>query len=340
VSDRAAAIAAWYRARRTDADAVTVRLGRPLSQGYSNEVVVAEVDLVRAGHGGPSTETVVVRLPPLGPPLFPEPSLRAEVAVQQLAAEAGVPVPHPLVVEDDPSWLGTPFLVMPLMHGRHPGEVPALTDWLLALSPDGQRRVQAGMLDALVALHRAPWEETAVAHEVRRPATAADEVRWWEDFVAWACEGRSPGPLADALARCRDTAPDDLPAPSALWGDVRLGNTVVGDDLAPVALLDWEMTTVGPAESDVAWYTALSAMTDHFVGSSLPGFLDRDGVVAHVEAGLGRPLRDLGWHESFALVRAAAAHLRTRIVAALAEGAPFPDPATDGVVQYACGRVG
>ena len=35
----------------------------------------------------------------------------------------------------------------------------------------------------------------------------------------------------------------------------------------------------------------------------LPGLLDHAASIARVEAGLGRRLRDLDWHETFAMVR-------------------------------------
>src|SRR4051794_34569514 len=104
-----------------------------------------------------------------------------------------------------------------------------------------------------------------------------------------------------------------------LWGDVRLGNVVIAlDSVDPVAILDWEMATIGPAESDVAWLTALSDMTDTMVGDRVPGFLTRAEVIEHYESVLGRSLMDLEWHEMFAMARAAAIHLRTEIAKATA----------------------
>jgi hypothetical protein len=71
------------------------------------------------------------------------------------------------------------------------------------------------------------------------------------------------------------------------------------------------------------------------MGGGLPGFLDRDEVVAHHEAALGRAMVDLAWHEGFALARSAAVAVRTGIVAALAAGDPLPDPVRHPVVRYA-----
>jgi aminoglycoside phosphotransferase (APT) family kinase protein len=317
---------------------VEVRLGAPLSQGYSNEVVVAEVTCTV--EGATRRESLVVRMAPTGPALFPEVDLAAQAAAQDLAHAGGVPVPRPLYVELDESWLGAPFLAMPLVQGRHPGEVPAFTDWLASVAPEEQRRVQTGFLDALVKLHRSPWRDLPGNELIRRSSPQAEEVDRWEAYATWACEGSTSTALHELFAACRDRRPATEPPVSLLWGDVRLGNVVVGPDGRPAALLDWEMASLGPAESDVAWFTALSEMTEHFVGTRLAGFLDRDGIVAHVEAGLGRELADLAWYEGFAVARAAAIGFRTKVVAALVEGAPLLDPADDAVVRYAADRLG
>jgi aminoglycoside phosphotransferase (APT) family kinase protein len=100
-----------------------------------------------------------------------------------------------------------------------------------------------------------------------------------------------------------------------LWGDVRLGNVVFDPDgLAPKALLDWDMTSVGPAEMDVAWFLALEAVQADLTGMSVPGFGRRDEGVAVVERLVGRELVDLEWYEIFALVRASAVSTRIAVL--------------------------
>ena len=42
------------------------------------------------------------------------------------------------------------------------------------------------------------------------------------------------------------------------WGDARVGN-ILYRDFAPIAVLDWEMATVGPREVDLAWMIFLHA---------------------------------------------------------------------------------
>lgn len=299
-----------------------VRLLEAPAGGYSNELYFLDV----AGEGK------VLRLGPSGPPLFPAYDLGMQVAVQEAAGAAGVPVVAPIELELDPSFLGRPFLVMPRIEGRHPGEAPMLTDWILALPADDQRRMQGNILDALATIHRAapppglrPW---------------ADELAWWESYAVWACEERAdPEALLQLFAQCRATEPASFPADGLLWGDVRMGNVVIADDLAVAAVLDWEMASVGPAEADLAWFTALHAMTLSFVGDDAPGFRSRDEVIAHHEAALGRKMQHMDWHEAFALCRAAAAQFRVDVVRAIVKSRPAPDAAGHLMVQKAADAI-
>ena len=331
-SDRLAGVEAWYRHRhrRAEAASVTVTLeAAPVAQGYSNELLFLRVQ------GESHEEALVVRCEPTGPPLFPAYDLGMQVAVQEVAGAGGVPVAGPIVFEDDTSWLGCRFLVMPWVPGRHPGEVPTECRWLMALPPDDQRLVQTSFLDALAAIHRLPWAGTGIATQLRgADGRLGDELRWWEDYAVWACAPASAEALLELFAWCRRHLPTTEPPRSLLWGDVRLGNVVFDERCRPAAVLDWEMATIGPAESDLAWFTALSGLTERFFGTRVPGFLDRDEVVAHHERALGRPLLDMGWHEVFAMARAATVSVRTQIVDALAAGTPAPDPAAHPVVRY------
>ena len=82
----------------------------------------------------------------------------------------------------------------------------------------------------------------------------------------------------------------------------------------PKAVLDWDMVSAGPAEMDLAWFLALEALQTDLTQMTVPGFGSRDEAIAVVEAGLGRPLVDLGWYEVFALVRASAVSTRIALL--------------------------
>jgi len=103
-----------------------------------------------------------------------------------------------------------------------------------------------------------------------------------------------------------------------LWGDVQLGNMVIGEDLRIAAILDFELASLGPAELDLAWFLVLHSMTVASCGGDLPGFPDRDATIAAYEARLGRAVDDLHFYEVVAAFRSGAIMLRAaRLLARL-----------------------
>src|SRR5207253_2428878 len=78
-----------------------------------------------------------------------------------------------------------------------------------------------------------------------------------------------------------------------------------------------------PAEMDLAWYLALDELTVSFTKRTVAGFLDRCALISFYEHALGREVRDLAWHEIFALTRSIAINERQARLAALT-GIPYP----------------
>ncbi len=326
----------WLRARFPEASEVSVdSIDRP-DAGLSAETLFVEADLVGAD-GADGRLSLVVRLPPTGDALFPTYDFVGQGAVQQILADTGIPTAAPLAVEEDGSWVGSPFLVMSRVPGRTlRNDAPFLREgWLAESAPDDQARLHAGLLDVLARLHRLAWDEIdwdepalgflcagATAQSPKTPPPPAPvlgaAVDRWGEYLAWAGEGSAPAALEDALSWCRQHLPADEPPASVLWGDVQFGNMVVGDDMGVAAILDFELASFGPAEMDVAWFLVLHSMTVASCGGDLPGFPDRAGTVTRYESLLGRGLDDLRWYEMFAALRAGAIMVRAaRLLAAL-----------------------
>ena len=310
----ASGIEAWLAHGRPDRAGTRVeRLRRP-STGWSNETLL--VDTV----GPRGAERLVVRLPPLLPS-YPEHGLHAQADVHRAVLAAGLPAPAVLAVEDDPAWLGAPFLVLAHITGRVAGEAPGLDPWIADATPAEQRRVQDGFVVALADLHRVDVSGSHLTTRLRVGVT--DEITYWIDYVTWATDGSPPRAMVDALAWCRATARPGLDEWSLLWGDARLGNVMYDDARDVVAILDWELATIGPAEMDLAWYVALDELTTKATGAAVPGFRDREDLVTFYEQRLGRPVERLAWHQIFALTRSIAINDRQARLAA-ATGVPYP----------------
>jgi aminoglycoside phosphotransferase (APT) family kinase protein len=269
--------------------------------------------------GGLSSEiyrldaTHVVRYAPEGPGIFPEYDLGYQARVQEHVAAGGVPAPAPAVVAPDAT--GRLGMTMPFVDGHIPGPVPFLDPWIAAMSGVEQARLYANFLAVLAAVH-----------DLGPPADLQprDDLVFWSEYLDWS--DAAPDRLRRAFEWCRDHVPEAIASPVLLWGDVRLGNVVFDDDANVVAVLDWEMASVGAAEHDAAWFFALEALQDDLFGTRVPGFPAPAEARAQYEASAGRTLHDLDWYEAFALVRSTAIMARLQYV----EGKPVTaDPLLD-----------
>ena len=154
---------------------------------------------------------------------------RQQTIAQRAAAAAGVAIAAPELVTD-PQWLGAPFVVMPRVRGHIIGEVARPRPVAALARPSAQRaQVHEGFVGAVATTHRA---DLAAAAGVPARDNEA-ELDFWADYLDWSSGGAPVPALVDALAWCRAHRPATESEPVLLWGDVRLGNVIFGDDLAP-----------------------------------------------------------------------------------------------------------
>jgi aminoglycoside phosphotransferase (APT) family kinase protein len=292
----------WCAHRWPRAGYAIARLDRPHS-GWTNETLLVALTGSAAGD-----LRLVVRLPP-AIPTWPVYDLAAQARVLTALAPTAVPVPTVVAYEPDERWLGAAFLVMSHEDGRPGPEAPALDPWVTDAPLDAQRRLHEQFVDMLATIHTVDWSTGAadLGTTLRGgEQSLAREVQWWADYVDWASDGAPTTALDDAMRWCVANTPRAEPKASLCWGDARIGNVLFAVDRGIASVLDWEMATIGSAETDLAWYLALDDLTTHFVKQTVPGFLTRAEVVARYERALGRPVADLEWHEIFALIRSTA----------------------------------
>ena len=181
-----------------------------------------------------------------------------------------------------------PFVMMACVDGHVVGDVPAFDKWLGALGTDEQRKRHEAFVTMLATLHRCDVD--AVPRTPPMRDGIEDELAYWER-CAWASDAAPTRRLTERLSRgvADSTRARPWATRSLLWGDPRLGNVIWSDARsesvgAIAALIDWEGASLGPPEMDLGWYLALDALTAHFVGRTVPGFLDRAGVIERYEA--------------------------------------------------------
>jgi aminoglycoside phosphotransferase (APT) family kinase protein len=233
----------------------------------------------------------------------------------ELLAPTGIPVPRMRWYEDDASILGQPFYVMDRVDGVIPPDHPPFTHggWLFDATPAEQGTLARSGLAILGALHTLDWRKLGFEFLARPDYGAtpfAQQLGYYTMMLRWAAAGRTM-PVVDAtLAWLEQHRPAHEPAPSLTWGDARIGNMIFRD-FRPVAVLDWEMVTLGPAEVDLAWWLVLERYHTEGVGAApLPGFPPRDAVVGQWEAAVGRAATDLFYYEVWGAFRFALVLIR------------------------------
>lgn len=161
--------------------------------------------------------------------------------------EAGVPVPAALAFCDDPSVLGAEFYVMGFAEGRILRDTEAAAD----LTPAQARAATDALVDVNVALHRLDVDRVGLGDLGRRDAYVERQLaRWRKQYEA--AKSREL-PLVDALHRRLSARVPKQQAAALVHGDYRFDNTVMDPEFRIVAVLDWELATLGDPVADFAW---------------------------------------------------------------------------------------
>lgn len=301
----------WLSARLPGSVLEHLRVTAPSGHGFSNDTFL--VDAVVDGTAMP----LALQAAPTGPALFPEYRIDRMAAIQcDLRDHSDVPIANVRWYEDDASVLGAPFYVMDKVEGRVPDESPKpyhAAGWVLEATPDERRRLWMSVLDAMGRLHRldvATHFDYLTTTRWGMPLDAdpaSERVRQWRDFTVWACEADElPASLMDAwdaLAKALPPRPERL---SIAWGDAKLGN-VMFDGFDVVALFDWELCAVGPAEEDLMNQLAVDQVLANVCRvPRLDGFPSPAETIAVYEEILGRDLVGTAWWYAFALAKMAA----------------------------------
>ncbi len=168
--------------------------------------------------------------------------------IRALSDHTDVPVPRARVLCEDPDIIGTPFYVMDFMPGRvvsHPA--------LRALDRDERRPVHEAAMDSLAQLHAVDVNAIGLGDYGRPEGYVARQVARWSKQYEAAKTDDMP-----AMDKLMAWLPDHLPQHdecAIAHGDYRLGNLMLAPDRPGViAILDWELSTLGHPLADLAYY--------------------------------------------------------------------------------------
>lgn len=266
----------------------------PIGEGHSNVTYI-----VRRGDA-----EFVLRRPPRGP-LAPSTHdvMREARVIQALQGKARVP--RVLAVGDDPALIGAPFFAMEFVPGHViTSSVPAELD-----SIDDRRRLGEDLVDSLAEMHAVDWQAAGLDGFGKPTGYLERQVKRFGEL--WQRDKTRELP---AVERLGDWLKANMPASAAttvVHGDYRLGNLIYAQDspARAVAILDWEMSTLGDPFADLGYLCALwTDRNDPPLGvlelaavTREEGFLLREELIARYEDKSGRSVGNIRWYQAMAI---------------------------------------
>ena len=230
--------------------------------------------------------------------MFPDDTFELQYEVMRVLAPTVVPTATVHWFEPDDAWFGKPFWIMDRVHGAIAADNPpyASAGWLAEASPTDQARAWTSGIEAMAAVHNLPLDTVAGID------LGGSELDRYDRFLRWA-EGDQPHELArEAMTWLRRNEPPDTPR-ALVWGDARLSNLVYRD-FEVVAVLDWEMATVGDPLLDLGWWLfADETLTCGAGFERLPGFDSAEGTARRWSELTGRATDPLDYYLVFAGLR-------------------------------------
>jgi aminoglycoside phosphotransferase (APT) family kinase protein len=255
---------------------------------------------------------VVLRRPPLGHVLPTAHDMAREHRVMSALAGTAVPVPRMRHFCSDAEVLGQPFYVMDLVEGHIIRQ--QFPEGYASTGPE-RRQVCERLVDVLGALHQVDPAQVGLADFGRPDGYMARQVaRWSKQWDASRLDGME---ALDALAASLTEALPTTQRHTVVHGDYRLDNTVLdpADVGRVLAVLDWEMSTLGDPLADlgvllVYWNQAddTGARQGGLVVPSVtaqPGMLTRAEVAERYAAASGLDLEPLPWYLAFGFFKLA-----------------------------------
>jgi aminoglycoside phosphotransferase (APT) family kinase protein len=258
-------------------------------------------------------------------PVFIDYRMDHQYDVIRLVGElTDVPVPQVRWIEPTGDLLGSPFFLMDLVEGIVPPDVMPYTfggNWFADAPAAKQRELQDATVEVLAKLHAIPDAAGTFGFLADSDPPGDTPLRrrlnWLTAWYEFAVPDIGRSELVEtALGWLEDNFPANVAAgePVLSWGDARIGN-VLYRDYRPVAVLDWEMATLGPRELDVSWIIFAHMVFQELGGlAGLPGLPDvmrEEDVRATYRTLTGVELGDLRWFYVYSAVIWCCVFMRT-----------------------------
>jgi len=244
----------------------------------------------------------VLRRPPVGAVLQSAHDMGREHRIMSALDRTPVPVPETLGRCDDNAVTGAPFYVMRFVDGvivRDAADAEVL--------PRSVRpHVGETMIDALVSLHALDPTAAGLGDLGRHTDYIARQLRRWS--AQWdASADQSIPAVPETHGRLAASIPPQRRT-SIVHGDFRMDNVVLSPGGDVLAVLDWELCTLGEPLADLGMllvnWVSPGERTDYLLSgtpTAAGGFDDRNAIIARYAQGTGYDVSGIAYFVAFSL---------------------------------------
>ncbi|MFD2577732.1 phosphotransferase family protein [Novosphingobium colocasiae] len=274
--------------------------------GYAGPM---EVTQFKGGQSNPTYQLstpgarYVLRRKPPGNLLPSAHAVDREYRVLSALGPTGVPVPRTYGLCTDVDVIGTWFYVMDMVEGRVLWD-PTLPQY----QPAERRAIYNAEIHTLADLHNADYEKLGLGDYGKPGNYMGRQVERWTRQYRASCE--QPDPVMERLIEWLSATLPAQDRTSIVHGDYRIDNMIFHPDEARVvALLDWELSTLGDPLADFTyllmnWVTSALADIPDLSAHGIPTIGE---VVEAYCARTGRDgLPNLDWYFAYNCFRTTA----------------------------------
>jgi aminoglycoside phosphotransferase (APT) family kinase protein len=243
---------------------------------------------------------LVLRRPPLGHVLASAHDMGREHRIIAGLQDSAVPVPPALGYCDDAGVTGAPFYVMGFVDGY------VVRDRAIAeasLTPDARGAASRSIVDTMAAIHAVDLDVAGLADLARHDGYIERQLKRW--YGQWNQQKTRELPLIDEVHDTLASVVPEQGAATIVHGDYRLDNTIVSAAGIVVAVLDWEICTLGDPLADVGmlqvYWTGPDDEPSAWGGqaTTATGFWDRAAIATRYAEVSGRDISKLDFYVAF-----------------------------------------
>ena len=254
---------------------------------------------------------LVLRRPPIGAKIKTAHDMSREYRILSHLHPVYQKVPQPLLFCEDEAILGAPFYVMDRVSGiilraKPPGDIE--------LSPALMRKLSETFIYNLAEIHAIAYEAAGLGDLGSPQGYVKRQVEGWTKRYHNARTDDVP-PIEQLATWLHANLPDDSARAALIHNDYKYDNLVLApEDLGRVvAVLDWEMATIGDPLMDVGtslgyWVEATDPEEWQRYGfglTALPGSLTRTELLEHYTRRTGRQIDDPVFYFAYGLLKIA-----------------------------------